>query len=149
MRTAGGYPKYPIPAPAARRRLEVLESRVGKLEAQLARAPTPELWAERDGWAEERDALRAAFETFNVTMGGAKWGAGTPHRHTEFLLSDNEFRCVPIRGKVLAQVPPDLIHFRLEKFTDDGAQWMLSLTVNHPDGPCRCRWWDAPPKERK
>ena len=84
-----------------------------------------------------------------VITRGAKWGAGTPHRHTEFLLSDNEFRCVPIRGKVLAQVPPDLIHFRLEKFTDDGAQWMLSLTVNHPDGPCRCRWWDAPPKERE
>lgn len=76
MRTAGGYPKYPIPAPAARRRLEVLESRVGKLEAQLARAPTPELWAERDGWAEERDALRAAFETFNVTMGLPRCGCG-------------------------------------------------------------------------
>ena len=76
MRTAGGYPKYPIPAPAARRRLEVLESRVGKLEAQLARAPTPELWAERDGWAEERDALRAAFETFDVTMGLPRSGCG-------------------------------------------------------------------------
>jgi hypothetical protein len=51
-----------------------LGSRVGKLEAQLARAPTTELWAERDGWAEERDALRAAFENFSLC--GASWTFG-------------------------------------------------------------------------
>lgn len=76
MRAAGGYPKYPIPMHAARQRLGVLEERVRKLEAQLARGPTVELWAERDGWAEERDAIREALATLWTVPNLPRCGCG-------------------------------------------------------------------------
>lgn len=103
MRAAGGYPDYPLPPAAARDRLAVLEARVRKLEERLALAPTPDLWGERDGWTEERDALRAALETLRVVPALPRCGCGkavhpdpkSAARHAAALLLVNARRPVP------------------------------------------------------
>ena len=76
MRAAGGYPDYPLPPAAARARLAVLDARVARLEAALAHRPAAELWAERDGWAEERDALARALATLEVVPALPRCGCG-------------------------------------------------------------------------
>ena len=103
MRAAGGYPDYPLPPAAARDRLAVLEARVRKLEERLALAPTPDLWGERDGWVEERDALRAALETLRVVPALPRCGCGkavhpdpgSAARHAAALRIVNARRPVP------------------------------------------------------
>lgn len=76
MRAAGGYPQYPITLAAARVRLQHLTTRITRIEAELARAATAERWAERDGWAEERDALQDALALLEIIPHLPRCGCG-------------------------------------------------------------------------
>ena len=76
MRAAGGYPKYPIPPAAARVRLQHLVTRIERIELELARSATAERWAERDGWAEERDALADALALLEAIPTLPRCGCG-------------------------------------------------------------------------
>ena len=76
MRAAGGYPKYPLPASAARVRLQHLKTRIARIDRELAHNALPELWAERDGWAEERDALVDALALLEAIPSLPRCGCG-------------------------------------------------------------------------
>ena len=47
-----------------------------RIEAELARAATAERWAERDGWAEERDALQDALALLEIIPHLPRCGCG-------------------------------------------------------------------------
>jgi len=105
MRAAGGYPNHPIPQSAARVRLQQLELRLKRLEDALAQGPTLELWAERDGWAEEHAALRDALNLLESMPTLPRCGCGkvvheTPEqaeRHVRLLKLVNDRRsAVPL-----------------------------------------------------
>ena len=88
-------------------------------------------------------ALAARGRTKFLERDG-RWEVG-PHRHQKWILSDMEFRSVPIRGQMLHAVAPDIVHFRLQKHVDDGEiDWTLDTAIQDPSGECRCRHWDAP-----
>ena len=75
---------------------------------------------------------------------GGRWEGG-PHRHQRWILSDLEFRAVPVRGQMLRAVASDIVYCRLQKHTDDKETvWTLDTASQDPSGECRCRHWPAP-----
>ena len=61
-------------------------------------------------------ALAARGRTKFLERVGA-WAPG-PHRHQKWVLSDAEFRAVPLRGQVLREVRKDIVYFRLQKHVE-------------------------------
>lgn len=96
MRSPGRVPDYPLPRKAAEARFAVLRRRVAEQEARLSREPSPELWAERDGWAEEAAAIAEALDTLDRVLPSLpRCGCGkvahversTAERHRRLLLT--------------------------------------------------------------
>jgi hypothetical protein len=91
-------------------------------------------------------ALAARGRTKFLERVGA-WAPG-PHRHQKWVLSDAEFRAVPLRGQMLREVRKDIVYFRLQKHVDeDGIDWTLDAAIQDATGECRCRCTITPETE--